>query len=258
MFPFLPLWVKVYICLVAFLLGAVMGSGLNCLAYRIVRQQKWSGSRSMCPHCGETLRPLDLIPVVSFLMLRGKCRYCGAKLAIRYFLAEVLLGGCYVTLVLRFGISLDTLCAMVLCSCLLALSLVDLEIQIIPDRFLLIPAVVRLIQLIFQGNFLSGVIPAFVFGGGLLCLSLIMDKVLKRDSMGGGDIKLMAVLGLYFSVPECLLLLILACLVGIAVARATMGDEESAPFPFGPALSIAAYITLLFGQPVTGWYLSLF
>ena len=144
MFPFLPLWVKVYICLVAFLLGAVMGSALNCLAFRIVRGQKWSGGRSACPHCGHTLGAKDLIPVASFLLLRGKCRYCGAKLARRYFLAEVLLGACYVTLVVRFGISFDTISAMVLCSCLLSLSLVDLDIQIIPDRFLLIPAAVRL------------------------------------------------------------------------------------------------------------------
>ena len=258
MFAYLPMWGQVYICAVAFLLGAVLGSGLNCLAYRIVRQQSWSGSRSKCPHCGETLRPLDLIPVVSFLMLQGKCRYCGTKLSLRYFLTEVLLGVCYVTLVLRFGLTLDTLSAMVLTACLLALSLVDLEIQIIPNRFLLIPAVVRLIQLTLQGRILTGLIPAIVFGGGLLVLSLVMDKILKRDSMGGGDIKLMAVLGLYFSAPECLLLLIIACVVGIVVARVMMSVEEDAPFPFGPALSVAAYITLLIGQQITHWYLSLF
>lgn len=258
MFAYLPMWGQVYICAVAFLLGAVLGSGLNCLAYRIVRQQSWSGSRSKCPHCGETLRPLDLIPVLSFLLLKGKCRYCGTKLSLRYFLTEVLLGICYVTLLLRFGLSFDTLSAMVLTVCLLALSLVDLEIQIIPNRFLLIPAVVRLIQLTLQGRLLTGLIPALVFGGGLLVLSLVMDKILKRDSMGGGDIKLMAVLGLYFSAPECLLLLIIACVVGIVVARVMMSVEEDAPFPFGPALSVAAYITLLIGQQITHWYLSLF
>jgi leader peptidase (prepilin peptidase)/N-methyltransferase len=117
---------------------------------------------------------------------------------------------------------------------------------------------VRLIQLTLQGRILMGLIPAIVFGGGLLILSLVMDKILKRDSMGGGDIKLMAVLGLYFSAPECLLLLIIACVVGIVVARVMMSVEEDAPFPFGPALSVAAYITLLIGQQITHWYLSLF
>ena len=224
----------------------------------MVRGQKWSGSRSRCPHCGETLAARDLIPVVSFLLLRGKCRRCGVKLSKRYVLTETLLGVCYVTLVLRFGLSFDTLSAMVLCGCLLALSLVDLEIQIIPNRFLAIPAAVRLIQLTVEGSLLSALVPALVFGGGLLALSLVMDKVLKRDSMGGGDIKLMAVLGLYFSVPECLLLLIIACIAGIAVARFTADEEEGGAFPFGPALAAAAYVTLLAGESITGWYLSLF
>ena len=258
MFAFLPVWTKIYICTVAFLLGAVLGSGLNCLAYRLARGQKWSGGRSACPHCGETLHAADLIPVMSYLLLKGKCRYCGAKLSKRYVLAEGLLGLCYVTLVLRFGLSFDTLSAMVLCGCLLALSLVDLEIQIIPDRLLVIPAVVRLIQLAVEGRLVSGLIPALIFGGGLLLLSLVMDKVLKRDSMGGGDIKLMGMLGLYFSVAECLLLLIVACVAGIAVARSTANEEEGGAFPFGPALAVAAYVTLLAGERTIGWYLSLF
>lgn len=258
MFPFLPQWVKVYICAVAFLCGSVMGSALNCLAYRIVHEQKWSGGRSKCPHCSHVLSVMDLVPVLSFLLLKGRCRYCGAKLDKRYVLAEAFLGLCYVTLVLRFGLSLETLSALVLCSCLLALSLVDLDIQIIPDRFLLIPAAVRLVQLGLEGRLLTGLVPALVFGGGLLVLSLIMDKVLEKESMGGGDIKLMAVLGLYFTVPECLLLLILACVSGIVIASVLMKIRDDTPFPFGPALSLAAYVTLLVGEPIVSWYLGLF
>jgi len=253
-----PLWVKLYICAVAFLCGTVMGSALNCLAYRIVHEQKWSGGRSACPHCGHVLGVMDLVPVLSFLLLKGRCRYCGEKLARRYVLAEAFLGICYVTLVLRFGLTLEALSAVVLCSCLFSLSLVDLDIQIIPDRFLVIPAALRLVQLALEGRLLSGLIPALAFGGGLLILSLIMDKVLKKESMGGGDIKLMAVLGLYFTVPQCLLLLILACVSGIVIASVLMKIKDDTPFPFGPALSLAAYATLLFGEPIVNWYLSLF
>jgi len=258
MFGFYPLWVKVYICILAFLTGSILGSGLNCLAYRIVHEQKWTSGRSACPHCGHVLAAKDLVPVVSFLALRGRCRYCAEKLSKRYVLAEAFLGLCCVTLVLRFGLSFDALSAAVLCSCLLALSLVDLDIQIIPDRFLVVPAAVRLVQLIADGRLMAGLVPALIFGGGLLAMSLVMDKVLKKESMGGGDIKLMAVLGLFFTVPECLLLLIIACLSGILIAMVLMKIKDDTPFPFGPALSLAAYVTLLVGQPVVNWYLSLF
>ena len=257
MFHYLPLSAKLYICVLSFFLGAVMGSALNCLAYRIVRNQKWSSGRSLCPHCGHTLGVLDLIPVVSFLALRGRCRHCGAKISARYVITEALLGLAFVSVLLRFGLSFDALSAAVLVACLLSLSLVDLEIQIIPDRFLVVPAAVRLIQIIFSSNF-RAILPALIFGGGLLALSLLMDKVLKKDSMGGGDIKLMAVLGLFFTIPECLLLLVIACIVGIFMAAILMKIDSDTAFPFGPALSIAAWVTLMFGQSITGWYLGLF
>ena len=258
MFHYLPLSAKLYICVLSFFLGAVMGSALNCLAYRIVRDQKWSSGRSLCPQCGHVLSLPDLIPVVSWLCLGGKCRHCGAKISARYVITEALLGLGFVSVLLRFGLSLDALSGAVLVACLLSLSLVDLEIQIIPDRFLAIPAAVRLVQLVCEGRALSGLIPALIFGGGLLVLSLVMDKILKKDSMGGGDIKLMAVLGLFFTIPECLLLLVIACIVGIFMAAILMKIDSETAFPFGPALSIAAWVTLLFGEGITGWYLSLF
>lgn len=255
---YLPLAVKLYLFALAFLLGAVMGSALNCLAWRIAREQKWSHGRSLCPACGHALSLPDLIPVFSFLFLRGRCRHCGAKISPRYFLTEVLLGLGFVSVLWRFGLTFDALSALVLVSCLLALSLVDLEIQIIPDRFLVISAAVRLIQLFFEGRLLGGILPGLIFGGGLLALSLVMDKILKKESMGGGDIKLMAVLGLFFTIPECLLLLVIACVVGIIIASVLMKVDSDSPFPFGPALSLAAWFTLLFGETITTWYLGLF
>ena len=258
MMEFLPLSAKLYLYILAFILGAFLGSGLNCLAYRMARNQKWSEGRSLCPACGHTLGLPDLIPIFSWLFLRGKCRHCGAKISPRYVIAETLLGIAFVSILWRFGLTFQTVSCLVLVSCLFTLSLVDLDIQIIPDRFLVIPAAVRLIQLAFDGNFLPSLLPARIVGGGLLVLSLIMDKILKKDSMGGGDIKLMAVLGLYFSIPECLLLLIIACIIGILMASILMRIKDDTPFPFGPALSLAAWITLLVGDGIIGWYLGLF
>ena len=96
------------------------------------------------------------------------------------------------------------------------------------------------------------------FGGIVLVLSLIMDKILRKDTMGGGDIKLLAVFGLFFTVPECFLLLILGCLIGIFMGAILMKVRSDAAFPFGPALSLAAWITLVAGKPFITWYFSLF
>lgn len=262
MLEFLPTSVVIYIYVLTGLLGLVMGSALNCLSMRLARGEKWSGnSRSVCVRCGHPLSALDLIPLVSWLALGGKCRYCKAPISGRYPATEALLAVIYISLLWRFGLTVHTLCAAVLCSCLFCLSLVDLETQIIPDRFLVIPAVVRIVELLAEGGFsalLSGVWPGLVIGGGVLILSLIMDKVLKKDTMGGGDIKLLAVLGMFLSFPECLLMVMIACVIGIVMASVLMKVNSETPFPFGPALSLAAWITLLAGSGVIDWYLGLF
>ena len=257
-----PLFAKVYIYVLTAILGLVMGSGLNCLAMRLARNEKWSGKeQSKCIHCGHTLKALDLIPLLSWLALKGKCRYCGKAVSKRYPITEALLAVIYVSLLVRFDLSIHTLSAGVLCSCLFCLSLVDLDTQIIPDRFLVIPAVVRIAELLFQGGFgalLGGIWPGLVIGSSVLILSLIMDKILKKDTMGGGDIKLLAVLGMFLTFPECLLMVLLACVIGIVMASVLMKVNSETPFPFGPALSIAAWITLLVGEGVIGWYMGLF
>lgn len=258
MLQILPAYAVVYLYILAGLLGLVMGSALNCLSLRLARGRAWTG-RSCCMSCGHTLAPRDLIPLLSWLLLRGKCRYCGAPVSARYPLTEGALALVYMSLLRRFGLSMEALSAAVLCSCLFGLSLVDLEIQIIPHRFLVTGAVFRGLELLLSGGFpalLRGIWPGLVIGGSVLLLSLVMDKVLRRDSLGGGDIKLLALLGMYFSLPECILLLILACIIGIGAALLT-GKTRTA-FPFGPALSLAAWLTLLAGQPIINWYMGLF
>ncbi len=262
MLQYLPAYIQVYLYLLAAVLGAVLGSGLNCLSYRLAREQKWTGKeRSVCVHCGHTLATKDLIPVLSFLLLKGKCRYCGKKLSKRYVLTELLLALVFVSLLWRFGLTLNAITPAVLCCCLFCLSLVDLDIQIIPDRFLVIPAIARAAELLLVGGLkglLTGIVPGLIFGGGLLVLSLIMDKVLKKDTMGGGDIKLLALLGMFFPIPQCLLLVLIACVAGIAMASILLKVDAETAFPFGPALAIAAWVTLLVGSPLINWYLGLF
>ena len=192
MLDLLPTFTVVYLYVVTAGFGLIMGSALNCLSGRIVSGQKWAGKeRSACPVCGHTLAAKDLVPLFSWLFLKGKCRYCGARVSVRYPLTELLLSVCYMSLMWVSGLTLHTVSLMVLCSCLFCLSLVDLDIQIIPHRFLLIPAVVRIAELLWEGGFsalLGPVLTGLGLGGSVLVLSLIMDKVLKKDTRGGGDI----------------------------------------------------------------------
>ena len=262
MLSYLPTSVVIYLCAVMALLGLVMGSALNCLALRLAQDQKWSGkSRSACPHCGHVLTPLELIPLFSWLFQKGKCRSCKAPISIRYPITEALLAVLYVCLLLRYGLSLQLLTHLVFISCLFTLSLVDLDTQIIPDRFLVIPIIFRAVELLLTGGFLGllrGILPGLIVAGAVLIFSLIMDKVLKKDTMGGGDIKLLFVIGLFLTFPQMLLMVMIACVVGIVMASVFMKVSPDTPFPFGPALSLAAVLTLFFGQSMIRWYLGLF
>ncbi len=262
MLSYLPPHIIIYLCAIAALLGLVMGSALNCLAMRIAAGERWSGSaRSACPKCGHTLSALELIPLLSWLVQGGKCRHCKAPISVRYPLTEAILAAVFVAMLLKFGLTAELISGLVFAGCLLCLSLVDLDTQIIPDRFILIPIFVRAAQLLYTGGFsalLSAAVPGFVIAGAVLVISLIMDKVLKKDTMGGGDIKLLFVIGLFLTLPECLLMVMLACVIGIVMASILMKVDSETAFPFGPALAIAAVLTMLAGSPIVNWYLSLF
>ena len=262
MLSYLPTHIVVYLCALAAVLGLVMGSALNCLAMRIVAGERWSGnSRSACPKCGHTLSALELIPLVSWLIQGGKCRHCKAPISIRYPLTEAILAAVFVAMLLKFGLTAQLLSALVFAGCLLCLSLVDLDTQIIPDRFLLIPILFRAAELLLTGGFMGlwkGVLPGLIVSVAVLIFSLIMDKILKKDTMGGGDIKLLFVIGLFLSFPEMLLMVMIACVVGIVMASLLMKVSPDTPFPFGPALSLAAVIVLFVGSSLIQWYLGLF
>lgn len=262
MLELLPTHIIVYLAVLVGILGLVMGSALNCLALRLAKGEKWSGnSRSACPSCGHTLTAADLVPLFSWLLLRGKCRHCGAPISRRYPLTETTLAVVYVCLLVKFGLTLQLITPLIFASCLFCLSLVDLDTQIIPDRFIVIPIVARAAELLLTGGagaLLRGAMPGLIIAGSVLVISLVMDKILKKDTMGGGDIKLLFVIGCFLTLPECLLMVMIACVIGIVMASILMKLDSETAFPFGPALSIAAIVTMLVGSPIVNWYLSLF
>ncbi len=207
-----------------------------------------------------------MVPLLSWIFLRGRCRYCGEKISIRYPLTELICGFAFAGIVLRYDISIQTLEYMVLTVLLLAIALVDLETGLIPDR-LLVAGVVNFIVFSFfdAGGFLSallgGIFGSLAIFAPLFVLVLIMDRVLGRESMGGGDLKLYFMAGLYFSWKCNLFLVLLSCLLGIAFfflfQNVRLGEEKKA-FPFGPAIAAAVYLSLLAAEPVVTWYFGLF
>ena len=251
--PFL----RVYLVVITFVLGLVMGSFCNAWAWRVVNGEKIQKGRSHCPRCGHTLAAKDLVPLFSWLFLKGRCRYCGEPISRRYPLAELISGLYYVSVVLTYGLTLDSLRFILTGSVVLIMSLVDMDIMELPDGFMIAAAAFSLLRL-FNGtgaikNMLLGLIPAFC----LLLITLVMDRILKKESMGGGDIKLLAVFGLHLGAVPCVLLVIVACIVGLAVAK-LLGKEKDTPFPFGPSLALAFWFTATVGMDLVNVYLSLF
>ena len=251
-----------YSLFLALALGACFGSFLNCVAWRVAHREPWWTGRSRCPACGHVLGLPDLVPVVSWLALRGRCRHCGTKVSGRYLCTEVLFAALTAACLLKFDLSLLCLRNWVFLGCLFCLSLVDLEIMEIPDEVLLTAAGAWLVCLPFGGmtwqqaalHLLTGL----GTGAALLGLSLAMDHILKKDSLGGGDIKLFALVGLYLGPASTLFAVMLSALLGLAflllLRRRDSGTEQ---FPFGPAIAAAAAVMMLGGEGMVGWYLSL-
>ncbi len=243
-------FLAVYCIVIAFILGSVFGSFLNCVSDRIIAHEKWWTGRSKCDACGHTLGVLDLFPVFSYLLLKGKCRYCGTRLSKTYVCSEALLGILFVIMVALHGtLDLILLRDLGFVTVLYGLSLSDLKSYEIPDGFILF-GIVWWILFSFS---LQGLVSGFVIAASVLMISLITEKVLKKEAMGGGDIKLFFVVGLYLGMFGSLFNLILACLIGLVFV---VGMKKK-KIPFGPSISIATYIFLLYGNEFINWYMHL-
>ena len=225
---------------VAAMLGAVAGSFLNCAAWRIVRGESFVRGRSHCPACGHALGASELVPVLSWVLRRGRCKWCGAKVSIRYPLTELGFALVTVLCLLRFDLTALCLRNYVFLCCLFLLTLTDLEDMTIPDGCHIAAAAAWL--------------AALIFGGGLLAVSLMMDRLLGRDSLGGGDIKLFAVVGLYLGIIGTLFTLLAACVLGLAFNGLLRRRGGERTFPFGPSIALAAALMLLYGAPLVQWY----
>lgn len=254
-----------YCTAVVAVLGLCMGSFLNCMAWRMTHGESVLSGRSHCTSCGHALGPLDLVPVLSWAFSRGRCRYCGEGVSWRYPATELLCAVMYVSIWLVYGFAIETVELICFASVLLVLSLTDLDTYIIPNATILAAIAIRALYIaavgvLGQGDALvlarDSLVGGLAVGVPVYLLSLVMDRVLRRDSLGGGDIKLLFVAGLYFGWAQCLFLVMLACVLGLVLAAVL--SRESRLIPFGPAIALACWLCMLCGSRVVDWYLGLF
>ncbi len=236
------------------LLGTVFASFICCVSVRVLNRQNLWG-RSRCDCCGHPLNPADLIPVFSFLFLKGHCRYCGSRIDRSLFVAEVLNGILWTGLYLRYGFSLLLVRYLTLFTILLAISICDLKSFTVPDSLLIALLIFRVIFYQSTDRFELIFLQAAGLPMFLLVFSLVFCLVRKKQPMGLGDIKLFYVLGCYFSWEKMVLMLFLACLFGIIFCLITGIKGRQRPFPFVPSIYLASTVTLFFGQRIIAFYL---
>ena len=243
-----------------FVLGAILGSFLNVVAHRIPRGGSIVYPPSSCPACGARIRPRDNIPVVSYLVLRGRCRDCGDRISPRYLIVELLGGVVPVLLHARYGFGRELFVFWALSDALIVLSAIDLADGILPDRITLPGIVAGVVIAALAGivSLPSSLLGAVIGGGGLYLVALLGAAAFRKESMGGGDIKLGAMLGAFLGWQLTIMMLFASFLLGAIVGGAVMakkGRDWDRSVPFGPFMAAGAFLVILWGQKLLGWYL---
>jgi leader peptidase (prepilin peptidase)/N-methyltransferase len=241
-------------------LGAIFGSAVTALAWRLPRGESWVHGRSRCPACAHVLGPLDLVPVLSWMLARGRCRYCGVAVRVRYPLIELSCAAWAVLAWVRLGFVAELAPVLLWGWLLVALTVIDLDFKLLPDA-LTFPGTLLAVIAALLGPGAQHALLGMVAGSGYLWLfAWIWSTFLKREGMGGGDIKLAAMFGALLGPVGAFLTITLAALAG-ALAGAWLAARGRggmrSELPFGTCLAPAAMAVFLWGDRVVEAYVSL-
>ena len=233
----------------AFLFGAAIGSFLNVIMYRLPLGTSIVTPRSFCPQCKRTIPARENIPILSYILLGGRCSGCKTAISIHYPVVEFITGVLFVYFYLRYNISLDFFAYVAFSCALIVVSGIDFSFQIIPDMISILGIFAGLMFQLAKGNFLPALVGA-IFGGGLILLIRVVGgKVYKKEVMGMGDVYLTAMIGAFVGWPLIIVAVFLAALtgsiLGIVFIASTRQSRES-PIPFGPFLSIGGVAVIVF------------
>lgn len=240
-----------------FVFGLVFGSFFNVVGLRVPVKKSIVSPPSHCTTCQRLLTVLDLVPVLSFLLLCGKCRGCGQKISWIFPFMELVTGVLFTFAYWQLGFSAEFFVALLFISLLVIIVVSDVVYMMIPNKVLLF-----FLPLLFIGRLVSPLMPSWdsllgaVVGFGIL----YSIAVLSRGGMGGGDIKLFFLIGLVLGTQESLLTLFLAAVIGMIVGVVVLrvrGQGKKTPMPFGPSIAFAAIIVYFYGDAISNWYLRL-
>jgi leader peptidase (prepilin peptidase) / N-methyltransferase len=244
------------------LLGAMIGSFLNVCIYRIPKGESIVFPGSHCPHCQHPIPFYDNIPVLSYLWIKGKCRSCHHAISLQYPIVEGVTAISSLLLFLTFGPSWSYLIYFAFTAALIVITVIDLYHQIIPDVISL-PGIGAglLVSLVFpQITFFNSLSGVLLGGGSLFLVATVYQWLLKREGMGGGDVKLLAMIGAFLGWKAVILTILLSSLIGSVTGVVLMlikGKDFKYAIPFGPFLSLGAILSLYYGEKIIRWYLDL-
>lgn len=246
-----------------FILGIIIGSFLNVCIYRIPKNESIVYPPSHCSDCSHKLNYKDLIPLLSYLSLRGKCRYCGGAISPQYPFVEFLNGIIYIINFYYFGLSLDFVFYSIILSILIVISFIDYKHQIIPDGLILLILISGIIHkmllyFVYKENIylfdsFAGFASAFII--------FLLIAIVSKGAMGGGDIKLIASLGFILGLKRIILNILLSFIIGavLSIVLLITGKKgRKDPIPFGPFINISFMATLLFGHNIINFYIRQF
>lgn len=245
-----------------FIFGLCIGSFLNVCIYRLPASQSIAHPGSRCPNCGTSIAFYDNIPVISYLWLRRRCRHCRVKIPMRYPIVELLGGLFALATFLKFGLTLQALVFFVFIACLLVVTFIDLDHRIIPDIITLpgIPVFLAAGFAVTAIAFKDALLGILIGGGSLFLVAWTYSFITKKEGMGGGDIKLLEMMGALVGWQGVLFTIFVSSLVGTLSGLAIMVQSRKGmklAVPFGPFLAIGGITYIFFGSQLIGWYFNL-
>ncbi len=246
--------------LISIIFGAMIGSFLNVCIHRLPKEESIVRPGSHCPKCKTPIQYYDNIPLLSYLLLGGKCRHCKAPISIQYPIVEAITALSSLFLFITFGVSLSFFYYFSFVAALIAITVIDLYHQIIPDVISLPGIVIGLLGslVIPQITFWSSLIGALSGGGSLFLVATVYQWLFKREGMGGGDVKLLAMIGAFLGWKAVILTIFLSSFIGSIIGITVMlikGKDFKYAIPFGPFLALGAVISLFWGENLISWYL---
>ena len=242
-----------------FILGAAIGSFMNVLIVRIPRDESVSFPASHCMSCHTPLRFYHNIPIFSWLFLRGKCAYCGAKISAQYPAVEILSALIFLFSAMKLGVSVEAFAIALAFVLLLALSVIDYRYKMVPDSLNLAALTVAVLGVTSFGHLVHNFQNALLFAGGFTLLRFYLSYAIKKEAMGEADIMIAATMGAILGIPLALAAIFIGAVVALPALLLTQGEsEESKQLPFIPFLAMGAWIALMFDGTINTYLAGLY